>query len=165
LHGMQRPLDWDFTMLPLGQGVKEAWYGAGAAVYLARISRHLDEAWTLAKDLCAGPGMIQRAQIGDVHPAAKAVAESSAYLGNGSPPGRRLFNSVGMDHMIPVDPAVSLARLGLTGVPLGLGTHQPRYVAAAAVIHAALDDMLTGKQQVAAVLRQATQAGNAGLAS
>jgi ABC-type glycerol-3-phosphate transport system substrate-binding protein len=165
LHGMQRPLDWDFTMLPLGQGVKEAWYGAGAAVYLARISRHLDEAWTLAKDLCAGPGIAQRAQIGDVHPAAKAIAESSAYLSTGSPSGRRLFNSVGMDHMIPVDPAVSLARLGLTGGPLGLGTHQPKYAAAAAVIHAALDDMLTGKQQVAAVLRRATQAGNAGLAS
>jgi ABC-type glycerol-3-phosphate transport system substrate-binding protein len=163
LHSMQRALDWDFTMLPVTSGVKEAWYGAGAAVYLARISGHLDEAWTLAKDLCAGPGMTQRAQIGDVHPAAKAIAESSAFLGNGSPTGRRLFNGIAMDFMIPVDPAVSLARLGLTGGPLGLGTHQPQYPAAAAVIHAALDDMLTGKQQVAAVLRQATLAGNAGL--
>ena len=163
LHSMKRPLDWDLTMLPVAPGTKEAWYGAGAAVYLARISRHLDEAWTLAKDLCAGPGMTKRAQVGDVHPAARAVAESSAYLGSGGPAGRRLFNSVGMDHMIPVDPAVSLARLGLTAGPLG--THQPDYPAAAAIIHAALDDLLAGKQQVAPVLRQASQAGNAGLTS
>lgn len=163
LHSMQRPLDWDLTMLPVALGVKEAWYGAGAAVYLARISRHLDEAWTLTKDLCAGPGMTQRAQTGDVHPAVKAVAESSAYLGSGGPAGRHLFNSIGMEHLIPVDPAVSLARLGLTGGQLG--PHQPHYPAAAAVIHAALDDMLAGTQQVATVLRQATQAGNTGLPS
>ncbi|GEM_PF-1896771 len=163
LHGMQRPLDWDVTMLPVQQGVQGAWYGSGAAVYLARLSRHLDEGWTLAKFLCAGKGMERRAQIGDVHPAARPIAESAAYLADPRPPSRRLFNTIGMQRMIPVDPAGSLARLGIISGPIG--PRQPNYTAAANVISNAMDDLLSGKQLVADVLKRATQAGNAGLRS
>ncbi len=162
IHGMQRPLDWDVAMLPVAPGVTEAWFGAGAAVFLGRLSRHLDEGWQLAKYLCVGEGMNIRAQVGDVHPAAQKVAISSAYLGDPKPPSRRLYNSVGMAHMLPVDAAVSLARLSRGGP---LTATQPDFPAADTILRQSLDDLLSGKADVASVLKQATTAGNANLSS
>ncbi|MCL4508277.1 MAG: hypothetical protein M1296_01990, partial [Chloroflexi bacterium] len=86
---------------------------------------------------------------------------SPAYLQAGSPSGIRLFNTIGMQHMIAVDPSLSLARLGLIG-PFQ-GPKQPQYAAAERVLRDNLNDMLSGRASPAAVLRAATQAGNAGL--
>ncbi|MCL4545245.1 MAG: extracellular solute-binding protein [Chloroflexi bacterium] len=161
LHSMKRKLNWNLALLPTTASVAQSWDGVGANIYLARISSHLDEAWAVAKDLCAGNGMKTRAAVGDVHPAAKAIAESPAYLQAGSPSGIRLFNTIGMQHMIAVDPSLSLARLGLIG-PFQ-GPKQPQYAAAERVLRDNLNDMLSGRASPAAVLREATQTGNAGL--
>lgn len=164
LHSMRRKLDWNIRMFPILPNVQRAWVGIGAAVYLARVSQHIDEAWEVAKDLCTGHGMKLRAQIGDVHPAAIDIAESSAYLNAGNPDGIHLFNSVGMAHMIPVDPSVSLDRLGLSGY-ISSGTKSPDYTATQHIIASQLDDLLNGKITPTQLLNEAARSGNKMLTS
>jgi hypothetical protein len=101
-----------------------------------------------------------RALIGDVHPAAIDIAESPAYLSSGNPNGIQLFNSVGMAHMIPVDPSVSLDRLGLGGYIFS--TKPPNYTATQHVIASNLDDLLNGKITPTQLLNEATRVGNNG---
>lgn len=160
LHSMRRKLAWNIRMFPTLPNVQKAWVGVGAAVYLARVCQHPDEAWEVAKDLCAGHGMKLRALIGDVHPAAIDIAESPAYLSSGNPNGIQLFNSVGMAHMIPVDPSVSLDRLGLGGYIFS--TKPPNYTATQHVIASNLDDLLNGKITPTQLLNEATRVGNNG---
>jgi hypothetical protein len=67
-----------------------------------------------------------------------------------------------MAHMLPVDAAVSLARLSRGGP---LTATQPDFPAADTILRQSLDDLLSGKADVASVLKQATTAGNANLSS
>jgi hypothetical protein len=114
-----------------------------------------DTCWNLLTYLVAGDGIKQRAAVGDVHPAFMKVASSSTYTSGRTPLGKRLFNTVGMSQMIDVDPSTLPPSVG-TPVPGSIPNTQAMFQD----ISYNLDDALSGKTDVAAMLRQATQAGS-----
>lgn len=161
LQDDQHPLDWDITLEPIRPDVKQSWNGTGLGVFMIKGVSDPDTAWDVVKYLTAGDGMKQRAERGDVHPAYKKIAESSVYLTSKPPLGKRLFNTVGMSQMIDVDPSTLPPTTPTAGTPVP-GT-QPDVNAMMQYLNFALDDMLTGKADVAQTMRDANQKANAGL--
>ena len=154
-QGVQHPLDWDLTLEPIKTDVKQSWYGSGLGGFMMKAATDPDTAWNLLSYLVAGDGMKQRAAFGDVHPAFTKIAASSTYTSNKAPLGKRLFNTVGMTQMIDVDPATLPPSAG-TPVP---GT-TPNTNAMFQEIGYDLNDVLSGKLDVAVMLRKANQAAS-----
>ena len=159
MQSVQHPLDWDLTLEPIKSDVKQSWYGSGTGGFMMKAVSDADTGWDLLTYLIAGDGMKRRAVQGDVHPAVKKIAESSAYSTGKSPLGKRLFNSVGMQQMIDVDPSTLPP---VTPVP---GTPVPGSYVDTTVMYRwisdSMDDLLTGKADPAELLREATQKANA----
>jgi ABC-type glycerol-3-phosphate transport system substrate-binding protein len=155
MQSVQHPLDWDITLEPIKTDVKQSWYGSGLGAFIMKAASDADACWNLLTYLVAGDGIKQRAAVGDVHPAFMKVASSSAYTAGKAPLGKRLFNTVGMSQMIDVDPSTLPPAAG-TPVPGSVPNTQAMFQD----ISYNLDDALSGKTDVAAMLRQATQAGN-----
>jgi ABC-type glycerol-3-phosphate transport system substrate-binding protein len=155
LQSVQHPLDWDITLEPIKADVKQSWYGSGLGGFIMKAASDADTSWDLLSYLVAGDGMKQRAAIGDVHPAHIKIASSSAYTTGKAPLGKRLFNTVGMTQMIDVDPSTLPPSTG-TPVP---GT-TPNTQAMFQEIGFDLNDVLSGKLDVATMLRKANQAAS-----
>jgi len=155
LQGVQHPLDWDITLEPIKADVKQSWYGSGLGAFIMKAASDADTCWNLLTYLVAGDGIKQRAAFGDVHPAFMKVAASSDYTTSKAPLGKRLFNTVGMTQMIDVDPSPLPPSSG-TPVP---GT-TPNTQAMFQEISYDLDDVLSGKTDVAVMLRKANQAAS-----
>jgi ABC-type glycerol-3-phosphate transport system substrate-binding protein len=107
MQHVKHPLDWDITMLPLQQGVQQVWTGVGFSASLTKVCTQPDAAWDLIRYLIQGEGMKLRAGYGDVHPAYKPIANSSTYLTKLPPRGKRLFNTIGMQYMLPSLPVTA----------------------------------------------------------
>ena len=122
-----------------------------------------DIAGDLIKYLVAGDGMKERAARGDVHPAYKKIAESATYATTKPPLGKRLLNTVGMSQMIDVDPSTLPPATPVAGTPVP-GT-APDVNAMLRYLSDDIDDMLSGKLDVAQTMRDATAKANAGLRS
>lgn len=157
IQSVQHPLDWDLTLEPIKTDIKQSWYGSGLGAFIMKAATDADTAWDLISYLVAGDGMKQRAADGDVHPAFMKIAQSSVYTTSRPPLGKRLFNTVGMSQMIDVDPS-TLPPSSATPAP-GTG---PNTQAMFQEINYDMDSVLSGKMDVAQMMRQATQKANAG---
>jgi len=161
IQSVQHPLDWDLTMEPIKTDVKQSWNGYGLGMFIMKAATDPDAVWNLVKYLVAGDGMKERAAQGDVHPAVKKIAESSDYTTNRTPLGKRLFNTIGMNQMIDVDPSTIAPTTPVPGTPVPGSS--PDYRAMSQEIYYDLDDVLSGKMDPAEMMRTATQKANAGL--